>query len=171
VGDDQSHRQRHRPHLELIAASLDVDLRIDVGIDPRSAGSYPGAVNRAAIVWFLALATGIGFGYLAWGEQDRRAEADLLRDLSALTRRLEEHERVLAELVVEREAKATAALAECEQTSEHVAKQLESCLFEKAGAGRGAQGEPAAPRAMRGTAPFEESVGYPVPIPPKPPED
>ena len=128
-------------------------------------------MNRAAIVWFLALATGIGFGYLARGEYDRRAATDLVRDLSSLTRQLEQHERVLAELVAQREAKSTAALAECEQTGERVAKQLEGCLFEKADAGRGAAGNPSEPRALSGTSPVQESVGYPVPIPPKPPQE
>jgi len=114
---------------------------------------------------------GLGVGYLAWGERDRPSEADLLRDLSAVTRQLEQHERVLAELVAQREAKTTAALAECELTAEHVAKQLEGCLFEKAGTGGGTRAEPTKPRALSGTAPFEESIGYPVPIPPKPPKD
>ena len=120
-------------------------------------------MNRAAFFWFLALVTGIGFGYLARGEQDRRAATDLVRDLSVVTRQIEEHERVLAELVVAREAKTTAALAECEQTGERVAKQLEGCLFEKAGARRGAEGAPVEPRALSGTSPVQESVGYPVP--------
>jgi uncharacterized protein HemX len=127
-------------------------------------------MNRAAIVWFLALITGVGFGYLAWGEQHRQAESDLLRDLGAVTKQLEQHERVLAELVAQREAKTTAALAECEQASERVTKQLEGCLFEKPEA-RGARGaEQAEPRALSGTAPFQESIGYPVPIPPAPPQ-
>jgi hypothetical protein len=125
-------------------------------------------MNRAAISWFLALLTGIGFGYLAWGEQDRRAEADLVRDLSVLTRQLEQHERVLTQLVAEREAKTTAALRECEQTAERVAKQLEGCLFERAGVGPGVERAPAEPRALSGTSPVQESVGYPVAIPPKP---
>lgn len=128
-------------------------------------------MSRAAISWLLALAVGVGFGYLAWGERDHRAEADLLRDLSVLTRQLEQHERVLAELVVQREAKTTAELAECEQTAERVAKQLEGCLFEKAGAGPRDRTEPAEPRPLSGTAPFEETITYPVPIPPKPPKD
>lgn len=127
-------------------------------------------MNRTAFVWFLALLTGIGFGYLAWGEQHRRAESELLGDLTTITRKLEEHERVLAELVAQREAKATAALAECEQSSERVAKQLEGCLFEKAGEGRAAETQPAEPRALSGTAPFQETVDYPVPIPPAPPK-
>ena len=125
-------------------------------------------MNRAAISWLLALGVGVGLGYLAWGERDRRAEADLLRDLSVLTRQLEQHERVLAELVAQREAKATAELAACEQTAERVAKQLEGCLFEKADSGRGARADP---RPLSGSAPVEESITYPVPIPPKPPKD
>jgi len=128
-------------------------------------------MNRAAIVWFLALLTGIGFGYLAWGEQHRQTESDLLRDLGAITKQIEQHERVLAELVAQREAKTTAALAECEQASEHVANQLEGCLFEKAdGTGGTDGGEQAKPRALSGTAPFQESIDYPVPIPPAPPK-
>jgi hypothetical protein len=127
-------------------------------------------MNRAAIAWFLALATAFGIGCLARGEFDRRSATDLVSDLSTLTRQLEQHERVLAELVAEREAKSTAALADCEQTGERVAKQLEGCLFEKAGAGRGAAGNPAGSRALSGTSPVQESVGYPVPIPPKPPK-
>lgn len=128
-------------------------------------------MNRAAIACLLALATGIAFGYLARGEHDRRAATELVRDLASVTGQLEQHERVLAELVAQREAKATAALAECEQTGERVAKQLEGCLFEKAGAGRGAQGAPAEPRALSGTSPVQESVGYPVPIPPRPAQE
>jgi uncharacterized protein HemX len=126
-------------------------------------------MNRAAMVWFLALVTGIGFGYLAWGEQNRRDQTDFLRDLATVTRQLEQHERVLAELVNQREAKTTAALTECEQTSERVAKQLEGCLFEKAETDRAAEAPSAEPRALSGTAPFQESIGYPVPIPPTPP--
>jgi hypothetical protein len=125
-------------------------------------------MGRAVIGCILALYVGIALGYLGRGERDRRAASDLVHNLSVLTRQLEEHERVLAELVAEREAKTTAALAECEQTGERVAKQLEGCLFEKAGAGRGDQGGPAEPRALSGTSPVQESVGYPVPIPPRP---
>jgi uncharacterized protein HemX len=127
-------------------------------------------VFRAATAWFLALLAGIGCGYLAWGDQHRRAETDLLSDFQAIVRQLEQHEKVLADLVEQREAKATTALAECERASEHVAKQLESCLFAKADA-RGSNGaEPAKPRALSGTAPVEESIGYPAPIAPKPPQ-
>jgi hypothetical protein len=128
-------------------------------------------MDRAAVLWFLALLTGIGFGYFAWGEPDRRADADLVRDLAAITRQLERHERTLAELVDQREAKMTAALAECELTAERVAKQLEGCLFDKAEPARGAGAELEEPRALSGTAPVHESTGYPVPIPPKPVEE
>lgn len=128
-------------------------------------------MHRTAIVWFLALATGIGVGYLAWGEEHRRAEAQLLRELSTLTFKLEHHEDVLAELVAQREARATAALTECERASESMAKQLEGCLYEKAAEGRGIEPDPQPSRPMRGTAKFDESVRYPVEIPPKPPED
>jgi uncharacterized protein HemX len=125
-------------------------------------------VNRATTAWLLALIAGIGCGYFAWGNQHRHAETDLLRDFQTIVRQLEQHEKVLAELVEQREAKATAALAECERASENVAEQLESCLFEKADVRDGA--EPAKPRALSGTAPVEESIGYPAPIAPKPPK-
>ena len=128
-------------------------------------------MGRAVIGCIVALYIGIALGYLGRGERDRRAASDLVRDLDSITRQLEQHERVLAELVVQREAKTTAALSECEQTSERVAKQLEGCLFEKAGAARGAQADPTEPRKLSGTAPFQESIGYPVPIAPKPRKD
>ena len=125
-------------------------------------------MTRALLGFLLALYLGVAIGYLGRGERDRRTANDLVVELGSIMHRLEEHERALGEFVAQREAKATAALAECEHASERVAKQLEGCLFEKAGEERAARDEPAAPRALSGTAPFQESVGYPVPIPPKP---
>jgi hypothetical protein len=121
-------------------------------------------VSRPLLVALASLLIGVALGFLAWGGPALRAEQDLVRDLGAVTLRLEEHERLLASMVAEREAKSSAALAECEQAQEKIAKELESCLFERAGNSP----PPGDPRPRSGTSSFSESLDYPIPIPPRP---
>ena len=118
---------------------------------------------RPLLVALASLLIGLGLGFVVWGAPALRTKQNLLRDLGAITQRLEEHEQTLTRLVVEREARAGAALTECEQAQEKIATELEGCLFERAGQ---RNAEPAQ-RPRSGTSAFDETIDYPVPIPPR----
>lgn len=121
-------------------------------------------MRKTFLAELAALLVGVAMGYLAWGGPEQQSEKDLLRDLNAVTARLEEHEKMLVSLVAERDAEAAASLAACESAQEKIAEELEGCLFAKAA--QPAPAPTAAEQPRSGTSKFSESIEYPVPIPP-----
>ena len=105
----------------------------------------------------------LGFGYLAWGEPRRRAEAEFVDSLGAVLGEVREQNRLMQQVLAEGERKAHASLAVCEKAQVKLQTELEQCLFAKAADAPAVDAGGGHPRS--GHAPVDETVTYPVPVP------
>jgi hypothetical protein len=123
-------------------------------------------VPKPATPWIVAFAVGLSFGYIAWGDHARRTEAHFVEELGAVLGDVREQNRLMQDILAERERKTYASLAVCEKAQVKLQGKLETCLFGKAdphAADTEEQLDPDNPRS--GVSPLVETFSYPVQVP------
>ena len=142
------------------------------GIDGCRTGSYPDTVPKPELPWLVACIVGLAFGYIAWGDHARRTEAPFVEELGAVLSDVKEQNRLMQDILAERERKTFASLAVCEKAQVKLQGKLETCLFGKAAdhVADAEEMDPDNPRA--GVVPLVETYSYPAQVPgEQPPPD
>ena len=124
-----------------------------------------------ALSTVIAFVVGLGFGFLAWGEQSRRQEAEFVQSLGAVLGDVREQNRLMQEILADRERKAHSSLAICEKAQVKLQTDLEQCLFAKSPDELPPEANPNSDRPRSGHSTVTETLSYPIPIPVPPPAE